>query len=116
MVEYKDNLEIKQLLAIGESCRAEFKRMLKEKDLKKDRREKLVTQIKYITSEGCGFFVVGVEDINGKAWDIYGLTKEQLELSEKILKKLCEEANARIIETEIIETEKGYVGKYVLER
>ena len=116
MVEYKESLEIKQLLAIGESCRAEFKRMLKEKDLKKDRREKLVTQIKYITSEGRGFFVVGVEDINGKAWDIYGLTREQLELSEKILKKLCEEANARIIETEIIETVKGYVGKYVLER
>jgi len=116
VTENKSGVGIEQLLAIGETSRAEFKRILAEKDLKKDRKEKLITQIKYITSEGPGYFVVGIEDINDEKWEIYGLTKKQLEVSERILKELCNEADVRIIETEIIKTEKGYVGKYVLER
>lgn len=116
VTEDKSSVGIEQLLAIGETSRAEFKRILAEKDLKKDRKEKLITQIKYITSEGPGYFVIGIEDINGEKWEIYGLTEKQLEVSEKILKELCNDADVRIIETEIIKTEKGYVGKYVLER
>ena len=116
VTENKSGVGIEQLLAIGETSRAEFKRILAEKDLKKDRKEKLITQIKYITSEGPGYFVIGIEDINDEKWEIYGLTKKQLEISERILKELCNDADVRIIETEIIKTEKGYVGKYVLER
>ncbi len=108
---------IERIVEMGETHNVEIKRMLYEKDLKlAGRKEKLIAQLKYITSDGPGVFIIGLEDIDGKRWEVYGLSRSQLESSERILKALCEEAGIRIVEEEIFETEYGYVGKYVLER
>ncbi|MFX0107644.1 MAG: GTP-binding protein [Candidatus Hodarchaeota archaeon] len=110
--------EIEQILNTGETRNMEFKRRLAKTDLKQERREKLVTRIRYMTCENPfeGIFLIGIEDIGGKSWEIYGLSESSLESAEKILHEICSEAEVEVIEEERIETQKGYVGKYLLKR
>lgn len=108
--------ELSYLLAHGEDERTEFKRILSQKDLSKRRKSKLVAQIKFITDLGEGTFVIGLEDIKNQRWDIYGLTKKELDASEKILEELCNEASVLIKVKKHIKTNKGYIGVYTLVR
>ncbi len=110
--------EIHTILRNGENQNTEFKRRLTKADLKDERRQKLVARIRYMTCEAPfeGRFLVGIEDINGQEWKIYGLSEEKLEEAERILTKICEEAEVDIVEAERVETSKGLVGIYLLKR
>ncbi len=110
--------EILEVLAIGENRVTEFKRRLTKADLKRERRQKLVTRIRFMTCESPfeGTFLIGIEDINGEEWRVFGLTEEALIASESILVKICEEAEVEIIEENHVETEQGLVGIFVLKR
>ncbi|TFG11794.1 hypothetical protein EU537_11350 [Candidatus Thorarchaeota archaeon] len=110
--------DISEILVNGENRNTEFKRKLDTSDLRKKRREKLVTRIRYMTCEAPfeGTFLVGIEDINGREWKVFGLTEQGLETSEDILTKICQDADVEIVEEERIETEKGLVGVYLLKR
>ncbi|MHA1960789.1 MAG: GTP-binding protein [Candidatus Thorarchaeota archaeon] len=110
--------DIKEILRIGETRNSEFKRMLSGTDLKTERFQKLVTRIRFMTCENPfeGTFLVGIEDVNGKEWKVYGLSEDDLETSSSILLEICKEAEVEIVEEERIETTKGFVGKYLLKR
>ncbi|UCE11560.1 MAG: hypothetical protein JSW61_06405 [Candidatus Thorarchaeota archaeon] len=110
--------DIKEILRIGETRNTEFKRILSDTDLKKDRFQKLVTRIRYMTCESPfeGTFLVGIEDVNGKEWKVYGLSEDDLESASSILAEVCAEAEVEIVEEERVETEKGFVGIYLLKR
>ncbi|TFG34157.1 hypothetical protein EU527_04725 [Candidatus Thorarchaeota archaeon] len=110
--------DILKILESGESRHNEFKRRLTRTDLKKERREKLVTRIKYMTCENPfeGLFLIGIEDIGGKEWDVHGISESSLKTAEEILNELCEEASVEIVEEERVETPKGLVGIYLLKR
>jgi elongation factor 1-alpha len=115
MTSYQDILKI---LKSGENHRTEFKRRLTKADLKKDRREKLVTRIKFMTCENPfeGLFLVGIDDIAGKEWEVFGISAPALKIAETILAELCEEASVEIVEEEHVETPKGLVGIYLLKK
>lgn len=102
------------LLNRGENFRTEFKRFLKAGDLSPKRKQKLIAQLKYITSEGEGNFLVGIEDLNDKKWEIFGLTEEEAEISDFVLRRICQEAGITITDKKIFQTNKGLVTKYVL--
>ncbi len=110
--------EIESILKNGETRNTEFKRKLTKVDLKSDRRQKLITRIRFMTCETPfeGLFLVGIEDISGKEWKIYGLSEKERKESEKVLNQICEEAEVEIIEEESVETPKGLVGIYLLKR
>jgi elongation factor 1-alpha len=110
--------EIQHILDSGESRNTEFKRRLTKADLKKDRREKLVTRIRYMTCENPfeGLFLIGIEDIGGREWEVHGISEGALNLAEEVLYELCQEAAVEIVEEEQVETEKGFVGIYLLKR
>ena len=110
--------DILRILSNGESRHTEFKRRLTKADLKKERREKLITRIKYMTCENPfeGLFLVGIEDIAGKEWEVKGISELDLKASESVLAKLCDEATVEIVEEERVETPKGLVGIYLLKR
>jgi len=110
--------EIEIILRNGENKNTEFKRKLSKADLKSERRQKLVTRIRFMTCETPfeGQFLIGIEDISGKAWKIYGLTEREFKESVRILNILCEEADVEIVEEESLETSKGLVGVYLLKR
>ncbi|TFG33736.1 hypothetical protein EU527_06840 [Candidatus Thorarchaeota archaeon] len=110
--------DILKILQNGESRHTEFKRRLTKTDLKKERRERLVTRIKYMTCENPfeGLFLIGIEDIGGEKWDIHGISESSLKTAEGILNELCEEASVEIVEEERVETPKGFVGIYLLKR
>ncbi|MFX1603958.1 MAG: hypothetical protein ACFFCK_10775, partial [Promethearchaeota archaeon] len=99
--------EIQQLLQKGESQNMEFKRNLSKADLKPERRQKLVTRIRFMTCENPfeGLFLVGIEDISGKRWEVFGLTESRISTAEGLLHELCREAEVEIVEEERIETE-----------
>jgi elongation factor 1-alpha len=103
------DLNLEQLIANGENRNTEFKRLLTDRDLVGDRRAKLAAQLKLITSEGEGRFVVGIEDLHGKKWEIFGLTPEETESSKDILKALCQEAGVEVLEQTIYTTKEGNV-------
>ena len=103
------DFNLNQILNNGETRNTEFKRVLTERDGKGDRQGKLIAQLKLITSEGEGHFVIGIEDIHGKKWEIYGLTQEEVETSEEILTLLCKEAGIEILEQTFYNTDKGMV-------
>jgi elongation factor 1-alpha len=109
--------DLKKLLEAGENRRFEFKRQLTSDDLSNDRRkQKLVAQLKYITAEDEGIFLVGVEDIHGDKWEIHGLTEIELAKAEQVLGELCKEAGLEIAEKELFRTRQGLVEKFVIER
>jgi len=110
--------DILRILKNGESRHTEFKRRLTKADLKKERREKLITRIKYMTFDNPfeGLFLVGIEDIAGKEWEVRGISESALKTSEGVLLELCEEAAVEIVEEERVETPKGLVGIYLLKR
>ncbi len=110
--------DILKILKNGESRQTEFKRRLTKADLKKERREKLINRIKYMTCDNPfeGLFLIGIEDIAGKAWEVKGISENALRTSEDVLQKLCEEAAVEIVEEERVETPKGLVGIYLLKR
>lgn len=110
------SFDLDQLLENGETRNTEFKRFLTDRDAKGDRRAKLIAQLKLITSEGEGRFVVGIEDFHGKRWEVYGLTPEEAEKSERILRSLCEEAGIDILEQTIHKTKQGLVVSFTLAR
>ena len=72
--------DILKILENGESRHIEFKRRLTKSDLKKERREKLITRIKYLTCDNPfeGLFLIGIEDIAGKEWKIRGVSEAVL--------------------------------------
>jgi elongation factor 1-alpha len=110
--------EILKILTIGENRNTEFKRKLTKADLKTDRRQKLVTRIRYMTCENPfeGLFLIGIEDIGGKEWRVHGISENALKSSEHVLTELCKEAAVEIVEEERIETPNGMVGSYLLKR
>jgi GTPase len=110
--------EIVEILRKGEARNMEFKRSLTKIDLKSDRRQKLVTRIRYMTCETPfeGLFLIGIEDLAGKNWEVYGLTPAQIKTAEGVLVDICAEAEVEIVEEERIETDQGLVGKYLLKR
>ncbi|MHA2192858.1 MAG: GTP-binding protein, partial [Candidatus Thorarchaeota archaeon] len=110
--------EIVEILRKGEARNMEFKRNLTKTDLKSDRRQKLVTRIRYMTCETPfeGLFLIGIEDLAGKTWEVYGLTEPQIKTAEAVLVDICAEAEVEIVEEERIETGQGLVGKYLLKR
>ncbi len=107
---------LRELLERGENFRTEFKRYLKAKDLSPKRKQKLIAQLKYITSEGEGNLYVGVEDINDERWEVFGLTEEDAEISDFVLRRICQEAGITIVHKKIFNTDKGLVTRYVLVR
>ena len=109
---------IKKILHIGETQNTEFKRRLTKVDLKIDRRQKLVARIRFMTCESPfeGQFLIGIEDISGKEWKIFGLSEQAIKTAEYVLGEICEEANVEIVEEERIETDQGFVGVYLLKR
>ncbi len=110
--------EIESILKNGETRNTEFKRKLTKADLKSERKQKLITRIRFMTCETPfeGHFLVGIEDISGKEWKIFGLSEKEFKESGRILNQLCEEAEVEIIEEESVETSKGLVGIYLLKR
>ncbi|KXH76943.1 MAG: hypothetical protein AM326_06120 [Candidatus Thorarchaeota archaeon SMTZ-45] len=110
--------EILRILTKGENRSTEFKRKLTRSDLKTDRRQKLVTRIRYMTYENPfeGIFLIGIEDYGGKEWKVHGISENSLKTSERILTELCEEASVEIVEAERFETSQGMVGSYLLKR
>ena len=110
--------DILKILESGESRQTEFKRRLTKTDLKKERREKLITRIKYMTCENPfeGLFLIGIEDIAGKEWEVRGISESALKTSEDVLIEICEESAVEIIEEERVETPTGFVGIYLLKR
>lgn len=110
--------EILNILLKGENRITEFKRKLTRSDLKTDRRQKLVTRIRYMTCENPfeGLFLIGIEDIGGREWKVHGISENSLKTSERILAGLCEEAAVEIVEAERFETSQGMVGSYLLKR
>ena len=110
--------DILRILKNGESRHTEFKRRLTKADLKKERREKLITRIKYMTFDNPfeGLILIGIEDIAGKEWEVKGISESALKTSEGVLLELCEEAAVEIVEEERVETPKGLVGIYLLKR
>lgn len=110
--------DLLKILDTGENSRREFKRRLTKADLKKERREKLVTRIKYMTCENPfeGLFLVGIDDIGGKEWNIFGISEQALKTAEEILVELCKEASVEIVEEEHVETPQGFVGIYLIKR
>ncbi|MHA1950894.1 MAG: GTP-binding protein [Candidatus Thorarchaeota archaeon] len=110
--------EILKILNVGENRKTEFKRKLTRADLKTDRRQKLVTRIRYMTCENPfeGIFLLGIEDIAGKEWKVHGISESSLKTSLKVLSELCEEAAVEIVEEEQVETPHGMVGIYLLKR
>ena len=102
------------LLNKGENYRTEFKRFLKATDLSPKRKQKLIAQLKYITSEGEGKLIVGIEDLNDEKWETFGLTEEEADISDLILRRICQEAGITIIDKKIFNTSKGLVTKYIL--
>jgi elongation factor 1-alpha len=110
--------EIREILLVGETRNIEFKRNLSKADLKQERKQKLVSRIRYMTCEKPfeGRFLIGIEDIGGKEWRVYGLSENKMKTAEKILSQICNEANAEIVEEEHVQTQKGIVGIYLLKR
>jgi elongation factor 1-alpha len=110
--------KIEKILRTGETRNTEFKRKLTKADLKKDRREKLITRIRYMTCETPfeGTFLIGIEDIGGREWKIQGTSESALMTGEQVLSQLCEDAAVEIVEEEHVETDKGFVGIYLLKR
>ena len=98
----KSHDDILRILENGESRHTEFKRRLTKADLKKERKEKLITRIKYMTCENPfeGLFLVAIEDIAGKEWEVRGISESALKTSESVLIELCEEAAVEIVEEE----------------
>ncbi|MFW9831807.1 MAG: GTP-binding protein [Candidatus Thorarchaeota archaeon] len=109
-------MNLEKLLANGENRNTEFKRILTERDSLGDRRAKLVAQLKLITSEGEGLFVIGIEDLHGEKWEVYGLTPEEAESSKAILNLLCSEAGIEILEQTLYNTKKGIVISFTIAR
>jgi elongation factor 1-alpha len=105
---------LEDLLKQGENFRTEFKRFLKAEDLAPKRKHKLIAQLKYITSESEGNFFVGIEDLNDEKWEVFGLTEEEADISDFVLRRICQEAGITIIDKKIFNTSKGLVTKYVL--
>lgn len=110
--------DILKILESGESRQTEFKRRLTKADLKKERREKLITRIKYMTCDNPfeGLFLIGIEDIAGIEWEVKGISESALMTAEGVLIELCGEAAVEIVEEERVETPKGLVGIYLLKR
>lgn len=109
--------DLNKLLEVGENRRFEFKRQLSLDDLRNDRRrQKLVAQLKYITAEDEGIFLVGIEDIHGDRWEVRGLGDSEIAVAEEVLGELCKEAGLEIAEKELFRTKNGLVEKFVIER
>ncbi len=116
MYNLPTDFTLERIVSNGESRNTEFKRILTERDGLGDRRAKLIAQLKLITSEGPGKFVIGIEDLHGKRWEIYGLTTEETESSKEILNLLCKEAGIEILEQTLYNTKKGIVVSSTLAR
>jgi elongation factor 1-alpha len=110
------NFSLEQLLKNGETRNTEFKRILTSRDAVGDRRAKLVAQLKLITSEGAGQLVIGIEDLHGKKWEVYGLTEEEVDQSKEVLQTLCRDADLDILEETLYTTPQGLVANFTLAR
>ena len=107
--------ELLTLLRKGEGVNVEFKRKLSP-DMDEGKRQKLLARLKFMTSEGEGILVVGVDDIKGRRWEVYGLGRGEVRSSDESVRELCGEAGIKVKERKVFRTEKGFVVEYVLER
>jgi len=113
----KELEELHSLLKRGEGTNVEFKRKLSKEDLNTDKKQKILARLKLMTSEGEeGVLLVGVEDVRGERWEVYGLRRGEVRSSDNAVQELCTEAGVRVKERKVYRTEKGFVVKYVLER
>lgn len=101
---------LEKILRDGENKRTEFKRFLKEKDLKGDRKTKLQTQLRYISNIEPGIFGIGIEDIRDEKWEVFPLDETQYKTSKRVLKDLCDPLDLVIAEEEKIPVDAGFVG------
>jgi elongation factor 1-alpha len=87
---------------------------LKLCDVREERLEGLVTQMKFRLEEGGGecFYEIGVED-NGNP---LGLTKEELETSVCTLKKVVEKLDATATVTKLHKGKKGLIAEVMIKR
>ncbi|MEM1658278.1 MAG: GTP-binding protein [Candidatus Jordarchaeales archaeon] len=112
----KELRELYSLLKVGEGPNIEFKRRLAEEDLSEDKKQKILARLRLLTSEGEGVLVVGISDIRGEKWEVYGLKEREVKSSDRVVWRLCREAGVKVKERKVYRTEKGLVVKYVLER
>ncbi len=112
----KELEELRSLLKMGEGTNVEFKRKLSKESLDADKRQKILARLRLMTSEGEGVLVLGVDDIRGEKWEVYGLKQGEIRSSDRTVRELCIEAGVRVKEKKVYRTEKGLVVKYLLER
>lgn len=91
-------MSISRILKRGENSNIEFKSTLNGEHMEKDRRERLVAQMRYRLDSGDGtaFYIIGVYDDGTPC----GATHQQLEETLSILETAAQEADARITKVE----------------
>lgn len=91
-------MDISQVLQNGETSNIEFKSTLNAEHLEKDRKERLVSQMKFRLDSGKGtcYYILGVYD-NGTPCKA---TQQQLQETLNIIKTAAEEADSRITNIE----------------
>ncbi len=93
------SMDISQILQNGETSNIEFKSTLNSEHLEKDRRERLVSQMKYRLDSGKGtaYYILGVYDDGAPC----GATRQQLEETLNIIKTTAGEAEAKVTNVEM---------------
>lgn len=91
-------MDIFQILENGENSNIEFKSILTREHLEKDRRERLVSQMRFRLDSGKGtaYYILGVYDDGTPC----GATHQQLHQTLKIVRATAQEADARIASVE----------------
>jgi elongation factor 1-alpha len=91
-------MDIFQILEKGENSNIEFKSTLSGEHLEKDRRERLVSQMRYRLDAGNGttYYILGVYDDGTPC----SATREELEETLNIIKTTAREADARVTNME----------------
>ncbi|MFQ6088375.1 MAG: GTP-binding protein [Candidatus Methanofastidiosia archaeon] len=106
-------MDIFKLLESGERENIEFKSKLDSAHLLKDRKERLISQMRFRVERGGGFaiYVLGVYD-DGR---ICGLSQRELENTLKVLEVVSKEAGCRITKRELFE-DGGFFSKILVEK
>ena len=108
-------ISLEEIIKNGERDNVEFKEFLsRDIHLKKDKFFGLASQMKYRVLQGNGraLYLIGVSDDGS----IVGLSKENLEESLHVLKKIVEYLNLRFKEKKIIKFNKKLVALVVIEK
>jgi elongation factor 1-alpha len=91
-------MDISQVLQNGETTNIEFKSTLNSEHLEKDRKERLISQMKYRLDSGKGkaYYILGVFDDGTPC----GATKKELRETLTIIKKTAQDADAQVTHVE----------------